>query len=183
MVPMIAPLRPASGDVLCGSSLFEARRSGRYLVVELLAPHRVLSTSAVGGGQRDDVRFLVNHQSCEAQGDQERYELISRMGLDAYHRTVCEEIGIDPERTRPDGHCREHGIRRPPLGGIRGFARRRVHDRRRLGQRRAGGRSRRLGGDRRRLAQGLALRRDDQHHPAVGLSRSRRLPTPVPSSR
>ena len=96
---MIAPLRPASGDVLCRSSLFEARRSGRYLVVQLLAPHRVLSTSAVGGGQRDDVRFLVNHQSCEAQGDQERYELISRIGLDAYHRTVCEEIGIDPERT------------------------------------------------------------------------------------
>ena len=99
MMPMMAPLRPASGDEICRSALFTARRSGRYLVVELLAPHRVLSTSAVGGGQRDDVRFLVNHQSCEAQGDQERYERISRMGLDAYHRTVCGEIGIDPDRT------------------------------------------------------------------------------------
>lgn len=96
---MTAPRHPASGDFLCRSALFTARRAGRYLVVELLAPHRVLSTSAVGGGQRDDVRFLVNHQSCEAQGDQERYELISRMGLDAYHRVVCEELGIHPART------------------------------------------------------------------------------------
>ena len=98
-MPMTAPHHPASGDVLYRSALFAARRSGRYLVVELLAPHRVISTSAVGGGQRDDVRFLVNHQSCEGQGDQERYELISRMGLDAYHRAVCGEIGTDPDRT------------------------------------------------------------------------------------
>ena len=98
-MPMTVPLHPVSGDVLCRSALFAARRFGRYLVVELLAPHRVISTSAVGGGQRDDLRFLVNHQSCEGQGDQERYELISRMGLDAYHRAVCGEIGIDPDHT------------------------------------------------------------------------------------
>ena len=96
---MTVPLHPASGDVLYRSALFEARRFGRYLAVELLAPHRVISTSAVGGGQRDDVRFLVNHQSCEGQGDQERYDLVARMGLDAYHHTVCVEIGIDPDRT------------------------------------------------------------------------------------
>ena len=98
-MPMTVPLHPASGDVLYRSALFEARRFGRYLAVELLAPHRVISTSAVGGGQRDDVRFLVNHQSCEGQGDQERYDLVGRMGLDAYHHTVCVEIGIDPDRT------------------------------------------------------------------------------------
>ena len=96
---MTDSIQTASSDVLCRGSLFTARRFGRYLVVELLAPHRVLSTSTVGGGQRDDVRFLVNHQSCEAQGDQERHELISGMGLDAYHRTVCGEIGVDPDRT------------------------------------------------------------------------------------
>ena len=98
-MPMTDPIRAASSDVLCRSNLFTARRFGRYLVIELLAPHRVLSTSTVGGGQRDDVHFLVNHQSCEAQGDQERHELISGMGLDAYHHTVCGEIGIDPDRT------------------------------------------------------------------------------------
>ena len=98
-MPMTDSIQAAASDVLCRSSLFTARRFGRYLVVELLEPHRVLSTSTVGGGQRDDVRFLVNHQSCEAQGDQERHELISGMGLEAYHRTVCGEIGVDPDRT------------------------------------------------------------------------------------
>ena len=98
-MPMTDSIQAAASDVLCRSSLFTARRFGRYLVVELLEPHRVLSTSTVGGGQRDDVRFLVNHQSCEAQGDQERHDLISGMGLDAYHLTVCGEIGVDPDRT------------------------------------------------------------------------------------
>ena len=98
-MPMLDPIHPATSDVLCRSALFTARRYGCYLVVELLAPHRVLSTSTVGGGQRDDVRFLVNHQSCEGQGHQERGEWINRMGLDAYHYTVCREIGLDPDRT------------------------------------------------------------------------------------
>ena len=93
-----------------------------------------------------------------------------------------------PRPHRPDGHRREHGLRRPPVGGVRGPASRRFHDRRRLGQRRTGGRSRCLGGNRRRLAQGVALRRDDQHDPAARLlacspARSRRPPTPAPASR
>ena len=96
---MTDPIHRATSDVLCRSALFTARRFGRYLVVELLAPHRVLSTSTVGGGQRDDVRFLVNHQSCEGQDHQERSELISGMGLEVYHRTVCGEIDIDPDHT------------------------------------------------------------------------------------
>ena len=58
-----------------------------------------LSTSTVGGGQRDEVRFLVNHQSCEGQDHRERSELIGGMGLDAYHHTVCGEAGVDPDRT------------------------------------------------------------------------------------
>lgn len=96
---MTNPIHAADGDVLCRSDLFTARRFGRHLVVELLAPHRVLSTSTVGGGQRDEVRFLVNHQSCEGQDHRERSELIGGMGLDAYHHTVCGEAGVDPDRT------------------------------------------------------------------------------------
>ena len=96
---MTHSIHTAAGDVLCRGDLFTACRLGRHLVVELLAPHRVLSTSTVGGGQRDDVRFLVNHQSCEGQGHQERSEVIAGMGLDAYHHTVCKEAGVDPGRT------------------------------------------------------------------------------------
>lgn len=77
---------------------FTARRGGRFLVVELLAPHRVLSTSARRGGEQEALRYLVNHQSCEASGDTARHELITRLGLPAYHGEVCEEIGVDPDR-------------------------------------------------------------------------------------
>ena len=86
-------------DVLHRSDLFVARRHGRFLLVELLAPHRVVSTSAVGGGQREDVSFLVNHQSCEAAGDAVRYEHIAGLGPAAYHASTCAEIGVPPDRT------------------------------------------------------------------------------------
>ena len=48
---------PASAELLCRETRFAAHRAGRYLVVELLAPHRVLSNSAHVGGQREDLRF------------------------------------------------------------------------------------------------------------------------------
>ena len=89
-------LRP---EVLQSGDAFIARRFSRYLVVELLSPHRVLSTSAHRGGQQEGLRFLANHQSCEAGGDTVRHELIARLGLVAYHHQVCDEIGIDPDLT------------------------------------------------------------------------------------
>lgn len=90
---------PASAELLCRETRFAAHRAGRYLVVELLAPYRVLSNSAHVGGQREDLRFLVNHQSCEATGDRERHELIAAGGQVAYHRRVCGELGLDPDQT------------------------------------------------------------------------------------
>ncbi len=78
---------------------FSARRLGRYIIVELLEPHRVLSTSIHRGGQREDICFLANHQSCEAVGDTERGERLAGLGLVQYHREVCCEMGVDPDRT------------------------------------------------------------------------------------
>ena len=60
-------------ETLAAESGFYVRRRGRFLIVELRQPHRVLSTSAHGGGQRDDLRYLVNHQSCEGRGHQARF--------------------------------------------------------------------------------------------------------------
>ena len=96
---MTATFPPASAELLCRERCFAAHRAGRYLVTELLAPHRVLSNSAHAGGQRDDLRFLVNHQSCEATGDRERHDLIAAAGPVAYHHRVCEELGLDPDKT------------------------------------------------------------------------------------
>ena len=103
-----------AGDLLRRSDRFAARRHGRFLLVELQTPHRVVSTSAVGGGQREDLSFLVNHQSCEAAGDALRYAHITGLGPAAYHAAACAEIGVPPDRTALMGTaanmaCAAHG--------------------------------------------------------------------------
>ena len=83
-------------ETLASLPLAELRRSGRFLLVDLQTPHRVVSTSARNGGQTDHVRYLVNHQSCEATGHEARSHLIMNLGQEAYHDQVCLEIGIPP---------------------------------------------------------------------------------------
>ena len=97
--PQNRSFAPPSDDLLYRGRSFAAHRFGRYLVAELLVPHRVVSTSACGGGQRDDIRFVANHQSCEATDDRERHDFIAGLGPIAYHRTVCGEMGTDPDHT------------------------------------------------------------------------------------
>src|SRR5207245_1665738 len=75
------------------------RRHGRFLVVDLNAPHRTISTSVRNGGQTDHVRHLVNHQSCEGAGHDERFEVITAQGHEAYHDAVCLEVGLPPDQT------------------------------------------------------------------------------------
>jgi adenosylcobinamide amidohydrolase len=86
-------------ETIDDSDDFRLERSGRYLKATLLSPHRVLSTSALNGGLQTCLRYLVNHQSCEARDHQERHELLKRLGLEGYHRAVCQELGVDPELT------------------------------------------------------------------------------------
>ena len=86
-------------ELLLRQPSFEVRRSGRFLVADLHGPHQVLSTSARNGGQVDDVRHLLNHQSCEAAAHLERHRVMTEDGLEAYHDTVCAEVAVPPERT------------------------------------------------------------------------------------
>ena len=81
------------------SPFAELTRRGRHAIVELRAPALVLSTSHVNGGLREDLRFLVNHQSCEPVKHQERFELITGLGQDSYHQHVCTELALDPAQT------------------------------------------------------------------------------------
>ncbi|HYR89964.1 MAG TPA: adenosylcobinamide amidohydrolase [Terriglobia bacterium] len=78
---------------------FNTYRQGRFIVAELIAPHRVLTTSSCVGGVSSDIRHLVNHQSCEASGHSERGAEIHKLGLDGYHQSVCEELGLSAEAT------------------------------------------------------------------------------------
>ena len=75
------------------------RRRGRFVVAELQTPHATITTSARNGGYHRHLRHLVNHQSCEGSGHDERFELIHALGQEAYHDAVCEEIGLDPSDT------------------------------------------------------------------------------------
>jgi adenosylcobinamide amidohydrolase len=84
---------------LFDSPFAELRRCHRNVIAEMRAPARVLSTCHVNGGLRGDLRYLVNHQSCEPVKHEERFTLISSLGQEGYHRLVCDEIGIDPART------------------------------------------------------------------------------------
>jgi adenosylcobinamide amidohydrolase len=78
---------------------FSAFRQGRFLVVELSAPHRVVSTSSYVGGVNEEIRHLVNHQSCEGAGHNDRFVKITEAGMEGYHCSVCEELALRPEAT------------------------------------------------------------------------------------
>lgn len=77
---------------------FIAERRGRYMRIRLLEPHIVLSSSSCNGGLRRDLTALINHHSCEGKEHKERYEWIRNLGREAYHRFVCAEAGVDPDR-------------------------------------------------------------------------------------
>jgi adenosylcobinamide hydrolase len=90
-------------ETLIETDAFFVRRSGRFVVTELLVPHRVISTSVGNGGQSEGIRFLVNHQSCEGSGHHERAEYLFSMGLERYHSSLCEELGLPTEATATMG--------------------------------------------------------------------------------
>src|SRR5882672_161147 len=75
------------------------RRRGRFLVADLIGPHRVLSTSIRNGGQVDHVRFLLNHQSCEGTAHHARHREMAEGGLASYHDRVCEEVALPADET------------------------------------------------------------------------------------
>ena len=86
-------------EVLATLDTGRVRRAGRFVVVDLDGPHRVLSTSAHTGGDSSVVQRLVNHQSCEGSGHDARAHLMLDEGPERYHERVCAEIGAAPERT------------------------------------------------------------------------------------
>ena len=96
---MSSPHFPETTETLHRSTFATVNRFSRYVVAELHGPHLSLSTSAHKGGQRSDIRFLANHQSCEARADGERESSIRRAGLKGYHFMVCEEMSLPPDRT------------------------------------------------------------------------------------
>jgi adenosylcobinamide amidohydrolase len=86
-------------EIMLDTDLFALRRSGRFLVADLGAPHRVVSTSVRHGGQIDHLKHFLNHQSCEGAAHLERHTLMTEGGLDAYHDVACREAGLPAGET------------------------------------------------------------------------------------
>jgi adenosylcobinamide amidohydrolase len=89
--------------VVANNSAYAARRGGRFFVVELLQPHRVLATCPVNGGIREDLKWLVNHQSCEGAAHAARAAHLKMIGPAGAHEEVCEELGLPPAGTATMG--------------------------------------------------------------------------------
>jgi adenosylcobinamide amidohydrolase len=75
------------------------KRRGRFIVVDLKEGHRVISTSAINGGETGDLRHLVNHQCCEGKDHNDRFHILVAKGDEFYHETMCAEIELPPART------------------------------------------------------------------------------------
>jgi adenosylcobinamide amidohydrolase len=99
LLGLVLAVQPAAAQTLvAGTPAFTGIRDGRYFVVELKTPHRVVSTSAVTGGQSDTVKFLVNHQSMEAAGDIVRHDTIVRLSEEEYHAMVAKALDLRPSQ-------------------------------------------------------------------------------------
>jgi adenosylcobinamide amidohydrolase len=88
-----------SWELLHANTNVRLRRFGRFLVADLVTPHRVLSTSVRNGGQVEHVRHLVNHQSCEGTCHHKRYDWMTELGLAAYHDHVCVEASLPSQNS------------------------------------------------------------------------------------
>ncbi|NDJ77221.1 MAG: adenosylcobinamide amidohydrolase [Chloroflexi bacterium] len=79
----------------------ELHRDEKIIFAKFLVPHRVLSTCrSSGGGLRDDLDYLYNHQSCEPAGHHMSAALHAAAvhRPDAYRRVVSAQHGLPPEK-------------------------------------------------------------------------------------
>ena len=104
--PTPSEATPASTGthILLDTPGFLLDRNGRFLRARFKKPHRVLSTSHVNGGQREDLSWVVNHQSSEGKGHMERHEALTASGQGSYHGVACAEAGTPANATAPVSH-------------------------------------------------------------------------------
>ncbi|MCD6561061.1 MAG: adenosylcobinamide amidohydrolase [Deltaproteobacteria bacterium] len=72
----------------------EVHRSEKIIVVKFLTPHRVISTCRAGGGLRDDLDLIFNHQSCEPTGHTRKVHVQAVHDPAAYLQTICLQNGL-----------------------------------------------------------------------------------------
>lgn len=81
---------------LQSSEQFNAYRYGRFFLVQLRQPHRVISTSAYNGGEKTDLKYLVNHQSMEARADMRWVNRVLSHSKQQYQQLIADELALNP---------------------------------------------------------------------------------------
>jgi adenosylcobinamide amidohydrolase len=74
----------------------ELYREDKIIFAKFLSPHTVLSTSRAGGGYREDVTVLFNHQACEPGGHGHAKAAKGYTDAEGYMRDICEEHNLPP---------------------------------------------------------------------------------------
>ena len=87
-----------SQTIVHETSHYTAARQGRYFVVTLKAPHQVLSTSDINGGQNNDITSIVNFQSVEGNGHDNRFNHILNLTKRQYHQELADRLDLDVEK-------------------------------------------------------------------------------------
>jgi adenosylcobinamide amidohydrolase len=73
----------------------ELHREDKIIYGRFLEPHLVLSTCRSSGGMQRDMKYVLNHQSCEPAGHHRR---LVTTGPDDYRRRICEKIDLPAEK-------------------------------------------------------------------------------------
>ncbi|MBA2882118.1 adenosylcobinamide amidohydrolase [Desulfosalsimonas propionicica] len=75
----------------------EVHRNDKMIYARFLRPHQVLSTCRAAGGFRDDLGFLLNHQSCEPAGHMHRLAPEVWRDAEGYRRMICDPWDLPAE--------------------------------------------------------------------------------------
>ncbi|GAX62601.1 hypothetical protein SCALIN_C35_0040 [Candidatus Scalindua japonica] len=76
----------------------EIHRKEKFIYINFLVQHRVISTCSVYGGLRDDLEGIANHQLCEPLGhDRKGLEIIAESPAN-YLTSVFKKYGLSPEK-------------------------------------------------------------------------------------
>ncbi len=84
-----------SSTVLYENNQYLVERQSRHILLTLKQTHQVLSTSDINGGQNLQLKYLVNFQSVEANGHDNRFEEIINQSNEEYHQQLADALNVD----------------------------------------------------------------------------------------
>ena len=87
-----------SQTIVHATDYYTAARQSRYFIVTMKEPHQVLSTSDINGGQNNDLTTIVNFQSVEGNGHDNRFNHILSLSKQQYHQELADNLGFDVDK-------------------------------------------------------------------------------------